>query len=265
MKPELFGLSTYFLMWGVAVVLGVWSGTRLAQRAGLPARESFLAVCAVAFVIFAGSKLLFLTEHVLFPDDDPMPIGQNSLWKIFWHGFRIPGGILLLAAALPWIGRGFALPTRRFADAIMPAVGVAVAFIRLGCFFNGCCFGGVTHFPLAVTFPPSARVYEWQMMQGLISGPMPRSLPVHPLQLYFAGIGVLMYVLGRRWQNTKHVDGEVWANTYLLFFGATFMLELLRPAPLHLNLILTSTVVAATLIVRTRVRQATAAVAGAHP
>jgi len=118
----------------------------------------------------------------------------------------------------------------------------------------------VTSFPIAITFPPGARVYEWQMMQGLIGGPAARTLPVHPLQLYFAALGLAIYALARHWQDTKHVDGDVWANCFLLFFGGTFLLELLRPAPLHLNLILTATIVAATWIAKARARATAVAV-----
>jgi len=101
MKPELFGLRTYFLCWLLATVCAILTGVRLAQRAGFPARRAVLAIGLSAVTIVVGAMLLFLLEHVLFPFDDSAPFPQDSLRALLWHGFRLPGGILLLAAGLP--------------------------------------------------------------------------------------------------------------------------------------------------------------------
>jgi phosphatidylglycerol---prolipoprotein diacylglyceryl transferase len=264
MKPQIFGLETYFLFWPVAAVFGIWTGMRLARRAGFSPRTAFLALVALAFTIFFGSKLLYISEYFLFPLDDPVPVGQTSLIAVLWHGFRIPGGILLLIPVMPLLCRRLRLPTLRFADAVIPAVGIAIVFIRTGCLCNGCCFGRVTNFPLAITFPRGARVYEWQMLHGLIGGPATHTLPVHPLQIYFGLLGLLLYVLGRRWQQTKSFEGEVWVNFNLVFFGGTFLLELLRPTFLHQNLLVTVAAACAALIIKVWARQEVPVVAAAH-
>ena len=247
MLPSIFGLNTYFLFWGVAAVFGISVGMMRATAAGFSRGRSLVALFAFTVAILVGSKVLFAIEHTLFPWDDPAPQGQESLAQVFWHGFRIPGGILLLAPAFPLVCRRLKLPTLRFADAVIPAATIAVVCIRIGCFCNGCCFGRLTDLPIGVTFPPGSRAYEWQLLQGLIGGPAPRSLPMHPLQIYFALLGVLLYVITTRMDDRSHVEGSVLATFYLGFFGGTFLLELLRPAPLHLNLILTASVVAITV------------------
>ena len=259
MLPSVFGLNTYFLFWGVAAVFGVSVGVMRATAAGFPRGRSFAALLAFTLAILLGSKLLFVVEHTLFPWDDPAPQGQESLAEVLWHGFRIPGGILLLAPAFPLVCRRLKLPTLRFADAVIPAAAVAVVCIRIGCFCNGCCFGRLTDLPVGVTFPPGSRAYEWQLLQGLIGGPAPRSLPMHPLQLYFALLGVLLFTITSRMSERPHVDGQVLSIFYVGFFGGTFLLELMRPSPLHLNLILTATVVAVTVAMTRRLRPVTAA------
>ncbi len=256
MKPQLFGFTSYFVLWVVGAISGVGVATLQARRAGLPVWRSFLGVSAIAVTILVGSKILFLIEHALFLVDAPVPWQQSDVAQLARYGFRIPGGVLLVAAAMPLICWRLRLPTLRFADAVLPAVGVAIVFIRVGCFLNGCCFGRDTTFPLAVTFPPSATVYTWQAARGLIPPLAARTLPVHPLQLYFALQGMLLYLLGRRWQSRKRHDGQVYLNFYLLFFGGTLVLELLRPQPLHLNLILSTAVVVVAAIVGVRLRQA---------
>lgn len=262
MKPYFFGVQSYYLMWLVAAIVGVWTGMELSRRAGFPRLRSFLALLVLTFCIFLGSKLLYVVEYLFFPLDDPLPAGQESLGMLLWHGFRIPGGILLLAPTLPVVCRALGLPTVRFADATFPAVGVAVFFIRIGCFLNGCCFGAITSGPLSMRFPSEARVWQWQVTQGYVPVTSAYSLPVHPLQVYFALLGLLLLVLGLRWQETKRFEGQVWVNFYLVFFAGTFLLEFLRATPLHLNFIMAATVVLVTAWLGARARQARPVVAG---
>lgn len=264
MKPEIFGVLSFVVCWALAAVVGITLGTRMAWRAGLPRRRSLLAVCATAVVILLGSKLLYLTEHVVLPSEDPNPAAQDTIAGLIWRGFRIPGGVLLIVPMLPLICRSLRLPTLRVADAIIPAVGLATFFVRVGCLLNGCCFGSVTDFPVAMTFPPEARVFGWQVSEGLIPAGAAHTLPVHPLQIYFALLGLALYFLGQRWQETKRYDGQVWTRFNLAFFGGTFLLELLRPHPLRINLVLTTTLVIANGWLALRARTEPLAVAGAH-
>jgi phosphatidylglycerol:prolipoprotein diacylglycerol transferase len=256
MKPQLFGVTSYFVLWVVGAACGVWAATNLSRRAGLPTRQSFVGACALACTILVGSKVLFLIEHWVLPVDAPTLWGQEQFPELLRYGFRIPGGILLMAPVLPLLCRRLHLPTLRFADAVLPAVGLALVFIRVGCLLNGCCFGAVTDLPLAMTFPPTARVYEWQVGHGLIAASAPHTLPVHPLQLYFVLHGLALCLLGLWWQRRKSFDGQVWINFYLVFFGGTFFLEFLRPQPLRLNLLLAAVVVAMTALLERRQRHA---------
>jgi len=262
MKPELLGLNLYFTMWAIGAVVGSRVALRAATRARFPKGRALVGICVLVLTIILGSKLLFVVEHALFPDDPVFPL-EESVGSLGEAGFRIPGGILLMAPVLILIGRRLRLPTLAFADAVFPAVGLALVFIRFGCFLNGCCFGAPTYLPLAITFPKGSHPHRWQVGEGILFSMTEHSLPVHPLQLYFMLLGAVLYVLGARWQAHKRFDGQVWANFYLLFFGGSFFLEFLRPKPLHLNLILTATVVVATAFAALRGRQAAPALARA--
>jgi phosphatidylglycerol:prolipoprotein diacylglycerol transferase len=247
MAPQLFGFTSYFLLWFLAAVAGIALAVRDARRANLPLRKSFLAACVLAVTIVLGSKLLFMVEHQLLPADPSLPWEQAPFDTR--SGFRIPGGIVLLAVALPLICRLLRLPTLQFADVSFPGIGVALVFIRIGCLLNGCCFGAPNNGLLTISFPPGTPVHAWQASQGLIAPQAPHTLPVHPLQLYFALVGLAVYLVAVRLNKTKRFDGQVWAASYIVFFGATFLLEFLRPRPLHLNLALCAAVVLITGIV----------------
>jgi phosphatidylglycerol---prolipoprotein diacylglyceryl transferase len=219
MVPAIFGMQTYFPMWAVTTALAMWVALRLSLVAGFPPARSLVAFCMLAPTMIVGSKLLFLAEHAVFPQDDPFQISQDSVSSILQYGFRNPGGLVLFAAALPVVCRVLRLPTLRFADAVIPAMGIVIACFRVGCFLNGCCFGRITASPLSVTFPPESRVFIWQVLQGMLGAHAIRSLPVHPLQLYFALFGIGLYLLGRYSQQRKRFDGEV----LLTFCGAYFL------------------------------------------
>ena len=59
----------------------------------------------------------------------------------------------------------------RMLDIIAPSMVLGLAFGRLGCFLNGCCFGGVCDvdkYPWGVTFPAGSPPYMAQVEKGLI-------------------------------------------------------------------------------------------------
>ena len=51
-------------------------------------------------------------------------------------------------------------------DLITPSLALGLAIGRLGCFLNGCCFGGACDLPWAVRFPPGSPAYEHQLAHG---------------------------------------------------------------------------------------------------
>jgi len=72
-----------------------------------------------------------------------------------------------------------ALPIRLYLDVLSPSLIWGLAITRIGCFFNGCCFGGVCvaagtdepKFPWAMRFPYSSPPFVRQWEEGRISVP----------------------------------------------------------------------------------------------
>ncbi len=250
MKPQIFGIPSYMIMWVLMALVSVPVGTWLGWRGGFSARRSLVACVAAGVIIFLGSKLPYLAEQAFLHPAGTFVFQRDDSSGVLGNGFRIPGGVFLMIPLFPLICRSLRLPALEFADATFPAIAIALVLNRVGCFMMGCCFGRVTSFPLAITFPPGATAYQWQLSAGLLTAGAPRSLPVHPLQLYFVALWALLYFLARHWQRTKHFDGQVWTNFNLVFFGGTFLVEFLRPYWLHVNLILCATVVVATAWLR---------------
>jgi phosphatidylglycerol:prolipoprotein diacylglycerol transferase len=188
-------------------------------------------VALAALAVLVGSKLLYLAEARLYPLDDYVPHASQSLQ----HGFRIPGGMLLLALSLPLICGSLRLDWRRWGDAAIPLAAVAVVFIRTGCFLNGCCFGKRSDLPWAVSFPEGTWAFWYQDSRGWLLPFASRSLPVHPLQLYFLLAALVAFVILLHQRRRSPFPGHAQALWYLLFFGSTALLEPLRQNHLTLN------------------------------
>jgi phosphatidylglycerol:prolipoprotein diacylglycerol transferase len=59
--------------------------------------------------------------------------------------------------------RRYRLPVLRIFDICAPSVMLGLAIGRIGCFLNGCCYGGVCTLPWAVAFPQQSPPFERQM------------------------------------------------------------------------------------------------------
>ena len=195
---ELFRIPTPFgefpvFGYGALVLLGVLSGLWLlrrgARRQGLdPDSLADLTVMLVLCGIIGGRiwYLIQFRERVYAEGD----------WL---ETFRLWNGGLVLYGAIAGGLVGFFLlqwrshygPWRQLLDLIAPALALGIAFGRLGCFLNGCCFGGVCppDWPLAAIFPPGSP-------PSLAHGDGLRPSPtLHPTQIYSSIQGAILALL----------------------------------------------------------------------
>ncbi|WDE97872.1 prolipoprotein diacylglyceryl transferase [Lentisphaera profundi] len=70
-------------------------------------------------------------------------------------------------------------------DIAAPCIALAHAFGRVGCFLNGCCFGGKCDIQaLAVQYPKGSFPWSDHLKRGLIEPSSDLSMAVHPAPLY---------------------------------------------------------------------------------
>jgi phosphatidylglycerol---prolipoprotein diacylglyceryl transferase len=160
---------------GVMMLLGVVSGVGLsvyrARRMGVDPEVIFsLAFWMFIFGIL-GARLFYAIEY-------PQRFVRDSLWETLQAVANVPeGGIVLYGAFFGGIGAALVffawrkLPPLAIADIIAPGMVVGAAFGRVGCFLNGCCFGGLctTELP-AVTFPRESPPFMHQLEHGWFAG-----------------------------------------------------------------------------------------------
>ena len=113
--------------------------------------------------------------------------GFDASGMISWGVYG--GAALSTLVALQVMGqRGHVLS---FLDAAAPGFAAAVVIARLGCFIAGCCYGKISWEPWGMRFARGTAVFDSQVSLGLISATAPYSIPVFPVQLLLAAVGVI--------------------------------------------------------------------------
>ena len=133
--------------------------------------------------------------------------------------------------------------TRAMADLMAVVVPLGHAFGRIGCFFNGCCYGKQTDSAFGVSFPAMSPAWCEQVREHLISSTADKALPVLPTQLFeAAGCLVIFAIVLAVYlkSNCPASEGSpaakkaagISAAVYLASYGVLrFLLELLRGDP----------------------------------
>src|SRR5215470_603620 len=217
-------IASYHACIALAVLVCFAIGPRwIAALAGLDSRQVFRAMLVLALAVFFGARLHFVLNH--WEDFADQPLAALRIWS---GGLHAGGGIVLLALAVPLTLRWFALPVGRFADGFAPIVGVGIAIARVGCFLHGCCFGTLCSLPWGITFPRDTYIYQLHADLGLLPPGAEHTLPIHPLQLYFAASGLTVTAVALWLHPRKRYDGEVALVSLVLFSTSTALFEPLR-------------------------------------
>ena len=207
MYPVIFELPSWFPLLGGAAItsfgvfmLFAFLTGGYVLRAGLrrmgedPDRAWDLVFMAVVGGII-GAKLyyLLLNYEQLAADPVGMIFSRGGL---VWYG-----GFLLATALVVWEIRRQKLPLAATADAVAPALALAYAVGRVGCFLVGDDWGRPTDSWLGVRFPqgtPPSSVDVIERTFGITVDPelveqYGQVVPVHPTQLYEVAMSTLIF------------------------------------------------------------------------
>ena len=235
MHPTLFFplIHTYGLMLAVGFYAAWWLGARQGKAEGLDTDlvGNLVLIAIIAGIV--GARLLYVVLNF-----DP----REPLWtviKVWEGGLVFYGGLIAAAVAVVIYLKWRRVPLWRVADVTAPAIAIGQAFGRIGCFLNGCCFGGpaTAGFPLAVRFPgeigPDGKplgspAFGDQFYRKWLDGDWTASLSVHPTQLYdavflFLIAGILVAAMPRRRRY-----GEVFGLMAILNAASRLGTELVR-------------------------------------
>lgn len=199
-----FTIYSYGFFIAVAMLAAMFMAGRRSVLLGIPSS----AVYDLIFLLFVsgiiGARLFYVLQH--WPDyrSDLLRAFLIREGGLVWYG-----GFLLGAFA----GIGYAivkkLPVLSLCDFFSPLAALGHAIGRVGCFFNGCCYGRITSPRWGVVFDDD----RW---------------PRLPVQLYEAALLTVLFFVLDRMLFKKHRPGEVFV-AYLFSYGLIrFFTEFLR-------------------------------------
>ena len=183
MWPRIGPIPTFSIFYIIGILSHYPISFLLAGRLGLRHRVWIAVSVCYNFGMIVGAKALYDIQHSQFDFRALLSINrymQGGLW----------GGLLVyLCMSVPLV---LVLTKHRRAalDLIALAIPIPWIFAKLGCLFNGCCYGRECSLPWAITFPEGAAA-------------APAGIPLHPVEVYeilvvLCIIGVFI-ALKRRW------------------------------------------------------------------
>jgi phosphatidylglycerol:prolipoprotein diacylglycerol transferase len=180
MFPTLFtipGTSFSLHSFGLMLVIGLYAALmiakRLARARGLDG-EKFVNLGILALV----SGLIGARASHVFENWGEYTSPQRSGWENFVAAINISsggltyyGGFILAFVVCMGYLVWKRMPIRVVMDVVAPCVMVGLAFGRIGCFLNGCCYGAEADLPWSVRFPYGSIAYVDQYNRGEIKVP----------------------------------------------------------------------------------------------
>jgi phosphatidylglycerol:prolipoprotein diacylglycerol transferase len=142
------------------------------------------------------------------------PLAMVRLWE---GGLMLYGGYILAIFGGILYVRGAGLPAWRVGDAAAPAMALGIGIGRLGCFFNGCCYGLPTNLPWGIKFPPES--YSSSVFPGE---------RLHPSQLYMSGAGFLLFAVLLVLDRKRRFDGWLFWTYIAMDAGLRFLIDFTR-------------------------------------
>lgn len=214
MRPRLLSFENlpligdlYFNSYTVFLALAFLIGVLLPVRKNyqLPAPHPITPIGGIWVFVGAmlGAKLYWIIQYDTI----------GNVWRMIyiWEGGLVffgglIGGALGAILYLKLVGA----PVRPVGDLVIPYLALAHGVARIGCFLNGCCWGGVTQAPWAVHYPQSPyQAYRQHLEAGLITPDALSSAGVHPTQLYSTAGLFLLFFLLRFFYKRPHFTGQI--------------------------------------------------------
>ena len=204
MFPELFQIGplpirSYGLMLAAAFVGGIAYVRWITNRQGKPF-EPYLALSYVLiFGGVVGARIFYVVTHLeefqynWWATIDPFHGSQFGI-----AGLTLYGGILLAVVGAFVYCRIAKMPVLEVFDIFAPPLALGIAFGRMGCFLNGCCFGSPTDLPWGISFPEGSIPFSYF-----------GSAHLHPAQLYSLAYALALFISLHFLLKHKQFNGQV--------------------------------------------------------
>ncbi len=222
-----FTITSFGLMMFLSFISGAWILSIQLGRRGLEREIAWDVLAWVAIGGIVGAKLYYLGLHwhQLMLD----PVGElTSRGGLVWYG-GFAGGVLMYF----WQVRRRKLPLATMFDASAPALALAYAVGRVGCFLVGDDYGLPTRSWVGIAFPNGSPPTTAGYLRS-VGGSIPANVPdwavvrVHPTQLYEIAAALVIFAI--LWRLSKN-PLRPWQlfGAYLGLYGVErFLVEFVR-------------------------------------
>ena len=166
---------------------------RKRYRLSIPACLIFTVYMPVLGLL--GAKVLYTLEN----------LEMVKLVGITVGGLSFFGSVWLILLLMPILGLTLKLRPLESLDAAAPGVAVMIGFLRVGCFFNGCC-GGIT-----VRRSSGSFTYPTQMIESI-------------------GDFIILFLL-LEWEKKDGHEGKLYPGFLVLYGVLRFIVEFMRNTP----------------------------------
>jgi len=199
-------ISTYFTLISLGCIVGTLWFIRRARARNLTQVSAIDMALVCLITGFIGARLL----HVFYEEPEYYRQSWDRVLHIWNGGFVFYGGVFGALIGTTLFANWRKEPFWLWADLAAPAIALAYAIGRLGCFLNGCCYGKECQLPWATYVEGAFR---------------------HPTQLYAAlGEALIIIVLLKMESKIKGVGGLFGLWLFLHGLGRSVM-ELMRDDP----------------------------------
>jgi len=196
-----FNVYSWGLMVGIGFLAGLAVALRYARREGIKDEYIYDIFIYVVISAIVGARLAYV---ITFPSE----FLKNPLSVLYVNqgGLAFVGGLIAVLLAIIVFVRFHNIALLKLLDAISPAAALGYAIGRVGCYFNGCCYG-ITLFGIE-----------------------------QPTQLYSSLSGLIILIILARYYGKKKYDGQIFLVGLFLYSLFRFFIEFIRYSPVHIGI-----------------------------
>ena len=207
MLPEICKIGFFTIYsYGLMLVLAFFVSTYLVSFQAKKEQvdpEKIFNLCFYIFILgVIGARIFYLLSNINFYLHHPLEIIMLQHGGLSWFGGLIFGSVTAVI-----IIKKNKIDLLKTLDLLIPFIALGQAIGRIGCFLNGCCFGGASKF----------GIYFKTFNQVLI-----------PTQLYSSLSLVLIFIILRWMQEKKHLPGQIICSYLFLYSLKRFFIEFFR-------------------------------------
>ncbi len=162
--------------YGVMVLLGLLAGIAITIQRGKQVGLSADVIISLGFSMMIGGVIGARAFYVIQKWESafaglPLKDCLIEIVKLTEGGLVIYGGMIGGIVVGIWFCWRHVHPVAAVGDLIAPGFLLGLAFGRIGCLLNGCCFGGVCTADLpGIQFPQGSEPYRQQLYDGRLLG-----------------------------------------------------------------------------------------------